>query len=115
MAYVDRDQHSLFPLDVLRETVDSFGVRAAPIRGEVLELASKVAWGHVTTDNGDAVPLLVLKPTHGNGRPNNRVTRLLNDEPTRIFAPILLRPPSLAAPPFEFVMPLGSFSDVAYA
>ena len=92
ITYVGRSCPSPFPLDVLRETLDSFGVRAAPTKDEVLELASKVAVAHVTTDDGDTVPLLVRKPTQGSNRPTGRVASLLNDEPIRIFVPTLLRP-----------------------
>ena len=92
MAYVDRGCPSPFPLEVLRETVDSFGVRPTPTRNEVLELASKVALVQMTTDGGDTVPLLVRKSTRRNNRSTGRVASLLNDEPVRIFVPILLRP-----------------------
>ena len=58
----------------------------------MLELASKVAVAHVTTDGGDTVPLLARKPTRGNDRLTGRVASPLNDEPIRVFVPILLRP-----------------------
>ena len=77
---------------MLRETVDSFGVRVTPTRDQVLEFASKVALAHVTTDDGDTVPLFVRKPTHGGDRPTGRVASLLNYEPIRIFVPSLFRP-----------------------
>lgn len=92
IAFVGRDCPSPFPLDELRETVDSLGVRAAPSKDEVLELVGKVDLVYVTLDDGDAVPLLVRKPTRGNDRTTGRVASLLNDEPVRIFVPALLRP-----------------------
>lgn len=70
-------------LEVLRETVESFGVGPAPTDDDVLKLASRSTSVNVATDGRDTVPLLVRKSTHRNVKSTGRVASLLDDEPTR--------------------------------
>ena len=71
---------------------DHLPSHARPSPSDVEELASK---GRLFTDD-DGVTLLVRKltpprPPHPD-RPGGRAARLLNDEPTRIYVPLLTRP-----------------------
>ena len=82
-----------FPSDVLSSVSDSFGVRIAPQKEDVLELARKGVLIDISNDEEEAVPLFVRKPSsRKSNHPTGRVASLLQDEPTRIFVPILLRP-----------------------
>ena len=92
MAYLERGCPIPFPSDVLTDVVDSVRVQIAPTKDDVLELAGKSALVEVSHD-GRTVQLLVRRPsTRKNDLRTGRVASLLDDEPTRIFVPMLLRP-----------------------
>ena len=47
----------------------------------------------ILNDEGEAIPLFVHKSSsRKSSQPTGRVASLLQDEPTRVFVPILLRP-----------------------
>ena len=77
-----------FPSHVLQ----AVGTHVAPSEAEVLSLARK---GAIFTDD-DGVDLLVRRrsaaPAPASGRPGGHHARLLGDEPTRIYVPLLIRP-----------------------
>lgn len=69
------------------------GTHQPPSQPDVLHLASK---GRLFTDD-DGITLLVrqasaLPASRHNQHPSGRLARLLNDEPTRIYVPLLMRP-----------------------
>lgn len=71
------------PSDVLTDVVDSFEVRIASTKDEVLNLASKAALDEVSRD-GDTATLLICTPlTRRNDLSTGRGASHLNDEPTR--------------------------------
>ena len=91
IAYLRRGCPVPFPSDVLTGVSDSLGVRIAPQKEDVLELARKGVLVDILNDVGEAVPLFVRKPSsRKSSHPTCRVASLLQDEPTRIFVHILL-------------------------
>lgn len=81
-----------FYSDVWTDVVDSFGAPMAPTKEGVLTIASNATLVEVSHD-GETVMLLVCRPlTRRNDLVTGHVGSLLNDEPTMIFVPMMLRP-----------------------